>query len=124
MLPMLERHRRAAPQAHYVHQETIVIARLDDEWAAGGAKLERPFVKLDVQGFEKEVLKGAAHTIALAIGIQIELSFAPLYEGGMKYDEALITLRDAGFVPAGIQPGFRDKDGVLLQADVVMVRPG
>lgn len=123
LLPMLERHRRAAPLAHFVHQETIVIARLDDEWAAGGAKLQRPFLKLDVQGFEKEVLKGAAHTIALAVGIQIELSFAPLYEGGTMYDEALITLRDAGFVPAGIQPGFRDKDGILLQADFVMVRP-
>ncbi len=120
---MLERHRGAAPQATYIQQQTIVVARLDDELPLYDLSPEYPFLKMDVQGFEREVLQGASRTINSLVGIQIEVSFAPLYEGGMMYDEALITLRDAGFIPVGIEPGFRDKDGVLLQADVVMVRP-
>lgn len=123
LLPMLERHRGAAPQATYIQQQTIVVARLDDELPLYDLSPEYPFLKMDVQGFEREVLQGASRTINSLVGIQIEVSFAPLYEGGMMYDEALITLRDAGFIPVGIEPGFRDKDGVLLQADVVMVRP-
>lgn len=44
---------------------------------------ERPFLNMDVRGFEKEVLNRASRTLSLLVGIQIELSFAPLYEGGM-----------------------------------------
>jgi FkbM family methyltransferase len=123
ILPMLDRHRLAAPEAGYVRQEEVAVSRLDDELSEYGAQHNRLFLKMDVQGLEKKVLEGAPKTIERLIGVQIELSFAPLYEGGMLYDQALIMLRDAGFIPVGFQAGFRDQHGDLLQADIVMVRP-
>ena len=123
LLPMLERHRSAAPEGRYVRKEVITVARLDDELALHAPAYQRPFLKMDVQGFERDVLSGAPKTLERLIGVQIELSFVPLYDGGMLYDEALTFLRDLGFVPAGIQAGFRDGEGALLQADIVMLRP-
>lgn len=48
------------------------------------------FLKVDVQGFEKQVLAGGKSTIDdHCVGMQLELSFLPLYEGGMLIPEAL-----------------------------------
>ena len=41
--------------------ETIDIDRLDDRWSSQGENLH--LVKLDVEGFEQEVLEGASETI-------------------------------------------------------------
>jgi hypothetical protein len=121
-LPILERCLAAAPEAGYVGQEEVTVARLDDELERLAIRAERPFLKLDVQGCETEVIAGAQAFMNRVIGIQIELSFVPLYDGGVLYDEALIALRKAGFVPVGIDPGFRDEEGALLQADMILTR--
>jgi hypothetical protein len=80
-------------------------------------------VKADVQGFERAVIDGATHLLARAAGMQLELSFVPLYEGGMLYREALDLTESLGFVVMGMIPGFTDpRDGRLLQADGIFMR--
>lgn len=120
LLPMDERHVAAAPQVGYVATETITVARLDDELAEDPAR--RPFLKLDTQGFEREVLAGGPTMLERAVGLQLELSFVPLYSGGMLVDEAVSFAYDHGFTMAAIDAGFSDPSGRLLQADGVFVR--
>lgn len=120
-LPMLAAHSAAAPDANYVGVEKCSVHRLDSIWdeAAKGPT----FLKMDVQGFERAVLDGAAGVIDQVVGVQIEVSFIPLYEGGMLWDEALRRLGDAGFTVMRIDPGFRDAStGRVFQSDAILFR--
>ena len=82
------------------------------------------FLKVDVQGFEKQVLAGSKSTINdNCIGMQLELSFLPLYEGGMQIREALDQAYSLGFTLTGLLPCFMDlHNGQMLQADGIFFR--
>jgi FkbM family methyltransferase len=122
LLPMAAEHRRAAPQVDYVETEEIEVARLDDAIADQLSAVARPFLKLDTQGFEKEVLEGGPRTLARCVGVQLELSFVELYHGGMLVDEAISMLYRDGFQMVGIAQGMTSPSGQVLQADGVFFR--
>jgi FkbM family methyltransferase len=123
LLPMLDTHVAAAPSVRYVGTETVTVARLDDEVADVVAAHERPFLKIDTQGFEREVLAGAAQTVEACVGVQLELSLVPLYDGGMLIDEAIGWAYDHGFQMVGLEQGYAAPTGEILQIDGVFVRP-
>src|SRR3546814_14810503 len=116
---MLDAHREAAPQVDYVGQETIILKRLDDLDILGGARA--PFLKIDTQGFEKSVIEGGAETIARCVGVQLEISFVPLYDGGMLADEAISWGYANGFRIAVIEQGYRSEE---RRVGKECVRPG
>lgn len=122
LLPMLDAHIDAAPQVTYVGEETITISTLDAE-AVPLLAGRRPFLKIDTQGFEREVLAGGAATVDAACGLQLELSLVPLYDGGMLIDEAVSWAYDHGFHMVGIEQGYAAPTGEILQIDGVFVRP-
>ena len=122
LLPMADEHRSAAPQVDYVGEEEISVARLDDLAPEHLNDASRPFLKIDTQGFEKEVLVGGADTLARCVGLQLELSFAPMYSGGMLVDEAVAFAYDQGFRLVAFQQGFTSPRGEMLQADGVFFR--
>lgn len=124
VLPMLKSHQDAYPPANYVGVEDVPVYRLDSV----APQLLRPndisFLKIDVQGFEKQVLAGSKSTLAdSCIGMQLELSFLPLYEGSMLIPEALDWAYSSGFTLTGLLPCFIDpRNGRMLQADGVFFR--
>jgi FkbM family methyltransferase len=122
LLPMDTRHLEAAPDITYVATEEIQVARLDDVAPEHLQAGSRPFLKLDTQGFEKEVLDGGPETLARCVGLQMELSFVPLYAGGMLANEAISRAYDEGFSLVGLDQGFADPNGQILQADGVFFR--
>lgn len=121
ILPMLQCHRDVFPQANYVGAEDVAIRRLDSAVPEILRHSETVFLKIDVQGFDRQVITGAESTINdHCTGIQLELSFAALYEGDMVIHEALDLMDSLGFVLAGLAPGFTDvRNGRVLQADGV-----
>lgn len=124
VLPMLKSHRDAFPPANYIGTEDVPICQLDSL----ATRLMDPnavaFLKIDVQGFEKQVIKGGQSILNnRVVGLQLELSFLPLYEGGMLIREALDLAYSFGFTLTELVPGFRDpRDGRLLQADGIFLR--
>jgi FkbM family methyltransferase len=122
ILPMLDTHVAAAPSVRYVGTETVTVARLDDEVADAVASHRRPFLKIDTQGFEREVLAGASATVESCVGLQLELSLVPLYDGGMLIDEAVGWAYDRGFQMVGLEQGYAAPTGEILQIDGVFVR--
>jgi FkbM family methyltransferase len=60
---------------------------------------EISLLKIDVQGFEKEALAGAAETLKKTSYLLIELNYMPQYVGGSWFGDVheLLT-RDCGFV--------------------------
>lgn len=121
LLPMLEEHREAAPHIAYVGSEEIQISTLDAEFA-DATDDTRAFLKIDTQGFEAEVLAGGEKFLNRCAGLQIELSFRPLYEGGLLAHETIAAANDLGFTLVGFQQGFAAPSGEILQADGTFFR--
>ncbi|CDO86026.1 FkbM family methyltransferase [Mycobacterium triplex] len=124
ILPMLQLHRDIFPTANYIGTEEVTVSRLDSVASEVLVPDEVAFLKIDVQGFEKQVIEGGRATIiGRCVGIELELSFEPLYEGGMLIDEAFALLDSLGFALKGLVPGFMDpRAGRMLQADGVFFR--
>jgi FkbM family methyltransferase len=123
VLPMLEAHARAAPDSTYTDIETVRLATLDALTPGYYGQDSTAFLKVDTQGYEGEVLKGAPRTLARVIGVQLELSLIPLYTGQLLMPELVEFMRDTGFDPWAITPAFTDpENGRLLQVDAAFFR--
>lgn len=120
MTPLLE---AVAPYTEYVGDESVDVARLDDLRADLFRPADRSFLKIDVQGFEHEVLKGAGQTLAAVRAVELELSLTGLYVGQPCMHDLLAELGAAGFTPFSFEPAFMDaRTGRVLQVDAVLVR--
>lgn len=123
VLPMLASHEVAAPSAIFVSAETVAQRALDGLWPDITESDDLVFLKADVQGYERQVLDGVAGHLNQLVGLQLELSLVPLYEGSWLYDEALDWARQQGFTLMRLIPGFtHERSGQMLQADGVFFR--
>jgi FkbM family methyltransferase len=123
VLPMLDAHSSAAVGSAYIASEPTPLVRLDtiaDQYLGNDS---RPFIKIDTQGFEWQVLDGASDTLRRANGLLLEISFVPLYEGQRLWREVIERMEREGFSLWAIQKGFTDpRTGRSLQADVIFLR--
>lgn len=56
------------------------------------------FLKLDVEGAEYDILKGAHRTLqASVLGLRSEVLFAPIYKGAAQFGEINKLMQEAGF---------------------------
>jgi FkbM family methyltransferase len=112
-----------APDAAYVGREKVPLRRLD---TIGSGYLQPDsvlLIKADVQGFEQEVLDGAPDLLKTAVGLYLELSLVPLYEGQCSYEEMIVALKSRGFEMWNIVPELIDhRNGRLLQVNATFFR--
>jgi FkbM family methyltransferase len=125
LLPMSTRHLDAAPNSTLQQEITVKTAPLDEYLAAHPVELPA-FLKIDVQGAETLVLRGAQNALRNAIaGLQLEMSLQRLYDGQQLYWELDGFLRSEGFECCDILPEFRDSRSFeLLQFDGIYFRSG
>ena len=110
-----------------VRTESVRTHRLDDVLPEGPVD----FLKLDVQGAELMVLRGAEHTLARTAVVHCEVEFSPIYAGQPLYPEIHECLAARGFVLIDfvtsvryhyIVPSCRTAPDHLLWADAVFFR--
>ena len=81
------------------------------------------FLKLDVQGYELEVLKGAHEALSQISVILAEVNLIDIHKGAPLLDELILFLRDRGFVAYDICGlARRPLDKALWQADFIFVQ--
>jgi hypothetical protein len=103
------------------HIEQIPIQTLD-QVAAGLSG--RMLLKIDTQGYERQVIEGGQQTIPRLMGILMELPVIRVYDGEWQFHEALRFMAEAGFVPAQIQPvGYHGMDNVSAVEFDCLFRP-
>jgi FkbM family methyltransferase len=111
------------PIAERVGTESVEIATLDEISPELLDPDSRVLLKLDVQGYEEQVLAGAEETLDRVVLLEQELSLIPLYEGESGILEALENLRDLGFSPVSLEPaGYLPESGEVPQVDGLFVR--
>ena len=123
LLPMMNRHKEAAPLSRYVRQESVRLARLDSLGAIGAD--DRAYLKIDVQGAERAVLDGAAGVFDRVVAVELELSLVELYEGQELLPSLHEQMRSNGFALVWLGDAmFRDPTSdEILAVDGIFVRP-
>lgn len=123
VLPMKEAHLTAEPRSRYVATESVPLERLDDLLPSLLPGEGPIFLKLDTQGYEEQVLLGAAGVLPRVVAIQMEISLVPLYQGTPTLVQTVSAMQERGFQLFQIITGFRDvATGQLLQVDGIFVR--
>lgn len=91
---------------------------------AAQAPVRAPLLmKLDVQGFELEVLRGGARTLGMAEVVILETSVLPYNEGAPAFEDVVAFMRGAGFSVSDFCGQFRrETDHALYITDVAFVR--
>jgi FkbM family methyltransferase len=119
-LPVLARGLNAKPVAAHIGAEVVTVKTLD-EIACG---LNGPLgVKVDVQGYESQVLDGAIRSVTRIGYLEMELSLAPVYDGEPLYREMLDRLTSMGFRLAMVEPVWPDiRTGEALQFNGMFLR--
>lgn len=123
LLKMLPNHTDAAPESRYVGTESVQIKTLDSILDTLCSKNASIFLKLDTQGFESRVLRGAKRCLPRIDTIQLEMSLVPLYKGEIPFHRMYEFLRGKGYELVSIEPVyFGEIPGQILQVDGVFHR--
>lgn len=97
---------------------------LDDVIPAFASSDGAYYLKLDTQGYEREVLMGAQKILSKTVAIEIELSLAQMYDGQALLPEIWTLITSSGFCPVWLERGYSDpKSKWLVQVDGLFVRP-
>jgi len=116
---------RFGPGARLRGEREVEVHRLDELFPriTEGLPAPRVFLKMDTQGFDLEVFRGAAGCLERVAALQSEMSVLPLYEGMPDYLEALAAYRAGGFEVTGFYPVFRERESLVIgEFDCVMAR--
>lgn len=78
--------------------KTVELPTIDFDSFAKEADIGNiDFMKLDVEGAELDILRGALHSLPSIIGISVEVEFAPLHKMQHVFSDVDSFLREQGF---------------------------
>lgn len=116
LLPITVKQTSLFPGTGEAHTEQIRVERLSS--CVSKEELASPaLLKLDVQGYELNVLRGCEDLLSSFSHVYVECSFVELYEGQALAWEVIEFLQQAGFQLLGVYNMTYDRDGAAIQAD-------
>jgi FkbM family methyltransferase len=123
ILEMTDLHKTAAPSSAYTGTEMVEMDRLDTVREKNNWDTMATWLKIDVQGYEQQVLNGGIETLKQVKVIELELSLATLYKGQALYLEMIQNLKKLGFELYSTENVLTDpKSGQVSQLDGIFVR--
>lgn len=79
-------------------------------------------LKMDTQGHDAGVVRGAGAALGRMVGVQTELAIRPLYAGATDYRDMIALLAEAGFVPNAMFANNKGHFPLLVELDGLFVR--
>ncbi|GAB1371734.1 [alpha-L-fucopyranosyl-(1-_3)-alpha-L-rhamnopyran osyl-(1-_3)-2-O-methyl-alpha-L-rhamnopyranosyl] dimycocerosyl phenol-phthiocerol 2'''-O-methyltransferase [Candidatus Kapaibacterium sp.] len=111
------------PETAYIGTEKVKIYKIDsiiDDFIDEKSKL---FIKIDAQGYESEIIKGATNSLNKIIGFKLELPFFELYNTEKTFLELVNFMDSIGFRLIYIEPGWNNPiTGFSIEADGIFVK--
>ena len=116
LLPISQLQETLFPGTQEVGRMTVKIGRLSDYVTAEDI-IAPALLKIDVQGYELEALRGCEDLLSCFQYVYTECSFRELYSGQALAYEVIDWLWEKGFQFNGIFNVVNDKNGHSVQAD-------
>lgn len=104
-------------------RSTVQVRRFLDVYPVSELTDHRPLLKIDVQGYEREVLSGMGLQVIQAFtAIEIEIPLIEVYADSASFVEIFSSIADCGFVPYTISSERWHGEGFgVADCDVLMV---
>lgn len=104
--------------------EDVQVARLDDMFddIVQRTGCRSFYLKMDTQGFDRNVLRGALKTLGAVQALQSELSLLAVYDGMPPPYDILDDFHAQGFFISGMYPVNRDESLAVIEYDCVLVK--
>ncbi len=83
----------------------------------------RPFLKMDTQGNDISVARGAGDRLRSMVGLQSELAIKRIYDGQVNYRDAIDYYESLGFTLTGFVPNNLGHFPDLIEIDCIMYNP-
>lgn len=112
-------HTENFPESAFVASEPIFISTVDRQMESLEIEPQSSMLKIDVQGYEFNVLQGANRTLKDFRYCYLEVSLVRLYEGESTFYEILEHLHQSGHELIEVFRGITARDGSLLQVDIL-----
>jgi FkbM family methyltransferase len=123
LLPVAPQVLNVEPTIVTVTTERVSVQRLDQVYKPFVHPSDRIFLKLDVQGYEPNVLMGASEFLPFCTGIQVEMALFPSYQGQKLFFEMSGLIAQKGFQLIHLERGAWDaRTGYLREVDGIFVR--
>jgi len=112
-----------AGAAEIDHLERVKVRRLDTMLPEilGTESLPATFLKMDTQGWDLEVLRGASDVLGDMVAVQSEVSVLPIYGFMPNMHESLARFQELGFSVSGLFPVGYDSNNRVVEFDCVCV---
>lgn len=120
--PMADAAQTFSASNTVVDSVVVPVRRLDDLFPGTVMSGHSCYLKVDTQGFDLEVLRGATEVLKVTRALQFELAIQRLYAGVPHYREMLEIVESMGFRMSGLFPISMDENLQAVEFDCVMVR--
>jgi FkbM family methyltransferase len=121
LLAATSRQLEAFPESVEVDGFDVDVCRLDDVVSTGDVRAPA-LLKIDVQGAELDVLRGASGLLDQVHQMLVECSLLELYVGQALLDDVVVFAREGGFRVISVSAPIRAPGGPPLQCDVLFSR--
>ena len=101
--------------------ESINIETLNSVLTQHALMDKRIFLKMDTQGYDLHVFKGASKYYSNISCLLTEISFQPIYQKMSDYHEAIAFYEKKGFSVSDLYPVSRQKDSSIIEMDCFMI---
>jgi FkbM family methyltransferase len=116
LLPISDLQNELFPNTEEKEVRKVTVKRLVG--MINAAEIRQPaLLKIDVQGFEKEVLLGIGSLIRQFQVVYVECSFMELYAGQALAHEVIALLQQKGFRLQGVYNLSYDNNSIAIQGD-------
>lgn len=109
ILEMGDEHVKASPASRYLEKEVVTIRKLDSVYESLCKNADNIFLKIDTQGYTREVLAGAESSMKNVRGLCVEMSLVELYRGEPLIDEVVASLYRKNYRLLSLAPEFIDR---------------
>lgn len=106
-----------------INQQQVTVKKLDTIFSEVTKGYSNIYLKLDVQGFEKNVFDGAQESLKTITGVQFEMALEELYKGEFLFIEMIEYLKSRNFHLCAFKNGFHNvQTGKLYEADGIFYK--
>jgi FkbM family methyltransferase len=82
---------------------------------------KHPFLKLDTQGWDTEIVRSSREAVSQFIGMQSELSIKKIYAHSMDFREAIALYESCGFTLSSFVQNNEGHFPILVETDCLMI---